>query len=103
MATTTEPRADQPGRSTPPSQAVAGRVVARALALAVDPLVPVGRAVSELRAIAGHDRAILGDAWVEVALASLIAPSRALVNAERLLSSALEHEASRQHHELLAG
>jgi hypothetical protein len=68
------------------------RVVARSLRIAVDPTSRSGSGVQELMLLAGHDRSVLGRAWLEVVVPALRNPTEPVVAAERLLSAALESE-----------
>jgi len=68
------------------------RVAARSLTIAVDPTSRTGSGVQELALLAGHDRSVLGRAWLVLVVPALRSPTAPVVAAERLLSAALESE-----------
>jgi hypothetical protein len=70
------------------------RVVARSLRISLDPTTLRGSGVRELAVLAGHDRSILGDAWLELVVPALRNRNAVVMAAERLLSEALESEGS---------
>jgi len=68
------------------------RVVARSLRISLDPTMLRGSGVHELALLAGHDRSVIGHAWLELVLPALRNPTGPVMAAERLLSAVLESE-----------
>jgi len=68
------------------------QVVGRSLRIAVDPTSRSGSGSQELALLAGHDRSVLGLAWLELVVPALRHPTGPVVAAEQLLSAALEAE-----------
>jgi len=75
----------------------ADRVLAHALALAIDPSLRPDEKTRELCAVAGHDRTTLGRAWLSIVPAALRCGDTAVMAAERLLAETLELEGADEH------
>lgn len=69
-------------------------LAAHALTLAVTPHANGRASAAELVRLAGHDRSVLGHAWLRLVVPALRQPSGPLVAAERLLAAALESQAA---------
>ena len=71
------------------------QLVGASLRIATDPMLHSGARVREVAAVAGHDRELLGRAWVKVRVGATCHPGRVLSTAESILRAALEEERGR--------
>ena len=71
------------------------QLVGASLRIATDPMLHSGARVREVAAVAGHDRELLGRAWVKVRVGATRHPGRVLSTAESILRAALQEERGR--------
>jgi hypothetical protein len=80
-------------RSATVDQQAVSRVVDDALVLALDTSRSFGARAELLAGLAGHDRSVMGRAWLSLVVPALRGGNSAAVMAERLLAATLESEA----------